>query len=82
MQGLLDHVFAHIADRRQTYPQMLADPFGIKGIGHAGQHDLTMQGLVRNSQQGAVGHPLVAMVADSMSTAMARDRLKKADSSS
>jgi len=35
---------------------MLADTRSVKGIGHAGQFDLTMHRLVGNAEQRAIGH--------------------------
>src|SRR5581483_5213883 len=42
--------------RLQPDLKMLTDPLSIEFARHAGELDLAMQRLVRNAQQGAVGH--------------------------
>src|SRR6185436_8155609 len=41
-------------DRAHADAQMLIDAFAIELVGHAGQLDLAMQGLVAHAQQGAI----------------------------
>ena len=42
--------------RFQTDLKMLSDPLAIELVGHTGELDFTMEWLVRDTKQGAVGY--------------------------
>jgi hypothetical protein len=42
--------------RLQTDLQMLADALAVEFAGHAGELDFTVEGLIRDTEQGTVGH--------------------------
>ena len=44
-------------NRPHADAQVLVNPLAVKMIGHAGQFDFAVQGLVAHAQQGAEGHP-------------------------
>src|SRR5262249_47029955 len=42
--------------RFQADLKMLSDPLAIELVGHTGELDFTMERLVRDAEQGAIGH--------------------------
>ncbi len=72
---------AQQVNRPDAYLQMLGDSALVKAVSLAGELDFTVQRLVRDAEQRAVGDAeaiaLAAMVALSISIATARLRLKR-----